>query len=93
MASALPRLHQPPPLTGPRPHAAARGYDYRWQQYRRRYLTQHPLCLDCQADGYIRAATEVHHTHKLSDGGPRFDPANCRPLCHTCHSRRTARGE
>lgn len=70
-----------------------RGYDYRWQLFRATYLAANSLCLDCQDAGHWTHATDVHHIRKLRDGGPRLDPANCRPLCHECHAMRTGRGE
>ena len=49
--------------------------------------------MDCEDRGHTTAATEVHHVLKLTDGGERLDPANCRALCKPCHSARSGRGE
>ena len=58
------------------------------------YLAEHPLCEDCIELGWFdRSAVDVHHVLKLSAGGARLDFANMRALCHSCHSKRTARGE
>lgn len=73
--------------------AAARGYDGTWQQFRRYFLNTNPICRDCEADGASRLASQVHHIHKLADGGARLDPENCMGLCHRHHSIRTAKGE
>jgi 5-methylcytosine-specific restriction protein A len=71
-----------------------RGYDQRWKDARDFYLSQHPLCEDCVAEGFFdRAAREVHHKLALRLGGARLDPENFRALCKSCHSKRTARGE
>lgn len=66
-----------------------RGYDYRWQQFRERYLASHPICADCQ-----RPATEVHHVTKLS-AAPwlKYKDRNLMALCKRCHSARTSKGE
>ena len=92
------------PETGPCPRvrratdaqrgtSAARGYDSKWRRFRDAVLHMDPICHDCEAEGHIRMGSQVHHIHKLADGGARFDPANCMTLCHRHHSIRTARGE
>jgi len=74
-----------------RPNATDRGYNYRWQEARRVYLAQHPLCVHCQAEGIIKAANEVDHIipHK---GDPQlfWDVSNWQPLCKSHHSSKTA---
>lgn len=65
-----------------------RGYDYRWQKIRRIYLADHPLCYDCQLEGRVTAAYDVHHVRAIRDGGDHRD-SNLMALCHECHSRRT----
>ena len=42
--------------------SAARGYGYKWQQAREGYLRSHPLCVMCQRDGRVTAATVVDHS-------------------------------
>lgn len=70
-----------------------RGYDADWERFRKWFLSIYPLCLDCRIAGKVQMATDVHHLHKLADGGARLDPDNCMALCHSCHSVRTERGE
>ena len=64
-----------------------RGYDSRWAKARKIFLAQHPLCAVCGAP-----ATDVDHIipHK---GNKRqcWDQSNGQALCHSCHSRKTAR--
>ena len=76
----------PPRQFTTRPNAAGRGYDYKWQKFRAEYLRRNPICADCG-----QQATDVHHPWRLEDGGPQYDAANLMPLCHPCHSARTAR--
>jgi 5-methylcytosine-specific restriction protein A len=71
-----------------------RGYGWDWQVFRKQYLTQHPLCLDCLDVGRTTVATEVHHMVKVKDDPTkRLDPDNMRALCGPCHRVRSARGE
>ena len=74
-----------------RPSATRRGYGYRWQKQRLHYLQAHPLCVMCQADDMITAATVVDHIkpHKGNDA-LMWDQNNWQALCKTCHDRKTA---
>lgn len=66
--------------------------DRRWRKLRRMVLAAQPLCADCQTHGRTTLATDVHHIVAKKDGGTdAWD--NLQALCHSCHSRRTARGE
>lgn len=70
--------------------STARGYGSRWQRIRKSLLARYPLCVMCQAEGRVEAATEVDHI----DGNSRNnDRENLRPLCKPCHSRRTIRDQ
>jgi 5-methylcytosine-specific restriction protein A len=75
-----------------RPTANARGYNYRWQKVRAHYLRAHPLCADpdnIHGAGPV-AATDVDHRRPRAQGG-RDTWENLQALCHSCHSRKTAR--
>lgn len=59
-----------------------------WRKLRRSVLDGEPLCRMCTARGLTVVATDVDHANN--------DPAdnslvNLQPLCHECHSRKTAR--
>ena len=72
----------------------ARGYDAAWRRVRIGFLQLHPLCMDCEAVGIVRAATDVHHVAKIADRPDlRLDHRNLMSLCTTCHDIRTGRGE
>ncbi|MVB12344.1 hypothetical protein CAFE_30770 [Caprobacter fermentans] len=74
--------------------ARKRGYDTRWEKFRARYLREHPLCVDCEAEHRLTPSTEVHHIHRLRDYPElKYAESNLMALCHQCHSKRTARGE
>ncbi len=66
--------------------STARGYGYKWQQYREQYLAQHPLCVMCTARGLVTAATVVDH--KVPHRGDErlfWDPNNHQSLCKPDH--------
>jgi 5-methylcytosine-specific restriction endonuclease McrA len=66
---------------------AARGYDKDWFRLRAKHIAAHPLCNVCGAKG-----EHVDHIMTIRDHPERrLDPTNLRTLCHSCHSRRTAR--
>ena len=65
-------------------------YGYRWQKLRMFHLKRFPLCNRCQADSKLVPATDVHHIHDVSDGGPLLPGSEgLESLCHSCHSRHT----
>ena len=74
-----------------RKSAYARGYTKRWQRASAAFLRQHPLCAECERQGKATIATEVDHIipHR-GDQKLFWDSANWQPLCHECHSRKTA---
>ena len=70
--------------------ASQRGYDNRWQKYRKSFLEQHPLCIMCEREGDITVATVVDHIipHK-GDQGLFWDWNNHQPLCEFHHNQKT----
>jgi len=60
-----------------------RDYGPEWQKVRRRILQLEPACRICGQD-----ATVVDHIVPLQEGGTHA-PENLRPLCKSCHDRRT----
>jgi len=91
------RLPVPPGLL-PRKPANATGRDadprrtlplngYAWQRLRASVLNGEPLCRHCAARGLVTEATDVDHV----SGDPGDNSSeNLQPLCHECHSRKTA---
>ena len=58
-----------------------------WQRLRASVLASAPLCRHCTEEGRTMAATDVDHR----DGNPgNNELENLQPLCHACHSRKTA---
>jgi len=65
-----------------------------WKKFRRAFLAEHPLCVDCNQYGITTEASQVHHIVKrANDTDLAFEPTNCMALCASCHSKRTGRGE
>ena len=64
----------------------ARGYGYKWQKARERFLREHPLCCYCERIGRVTLATVVDHVvpHK-GDESLFWDESNWQPLCKPCH--------
>jgi ZIP family zinc transporter len=44
-----------------RSYSCERGYGYKWQQARKKFLQAHPICVRCYAEGKITEATVVDH--------------------------------
>jgi len=72
--------------------ARRRGYDSKWEARRLRHLQKHPLCVHCQREGIVRAATVVDHIvpHK-GDRALFDDDNNLQSLCASHHSVKTGR--
>ncbi len=69
---------------------AERGYGWAWQKRRRRWLQEHPLCVDCEKEDRVTAAIVVDHIIPKSRGGAD-DESNYQSLCKHHHDCKTAR--
>jgi 5-methylcytosine-specific restriction endonuclease McrA len=68
----------------PNPHAHL--YNHRWSKARLLFLQANPLCVMCQHDGYITAATVVDHiTPHKGDLDLFWNDNNWQALCKTHH--------
>nr|DAO17220.1 MAG TPA: HNH endonuclease [Caudoviricetes sp.] len=73
--------------------ATERGYNSKWSRASKLFLATHPWCAEClRRDGIRVRATETDHIipHK-GDRHLFWDQSNWQPLCHSCHSVKTAR--
>lgn len=70
--------------------AVRRRYGRAWKRIRDSYISQHPLCEECEKKGKLTKAEEVHHILPLSRGGTH-DRSNLMALCKPCHSAITAK--
>jgi 5-methylcytosine-specific restriction protein A len=64
----------------------------KWAKIRRVKLNFNPICELCEKEGYITAATEVHHIQPVEEmltyadkERMMFNPSNLCSLCHDCH--------
>ena len=71
----------------------ATGYGYRWQQFRKRHLMEHPLCVHCQAEGRVVVATELDHVTPHRGNMVAFWAGPFQGLCKSHHSIKTATEE
>ena len=77
--------------------AASRGYGHAWRVTRERILAGEPYCRECrQARKLLVPARHVDHViprREFVEGRVAGDPdadGNLQPLCHECHSVKTA---
>lgn len=80
-------------VAGTRPRKSEVGQqnysDKRWRRTRRRYLRENPIC---EEDGCEELSTDVHHKDGQGHEGPAgHDWSNLEGLCHSHHSKRTAK--
>jgi 5-methylcytosine-specific restriction protein A len=72
--------------------AVQRGYNHRWHKASKRFLDEHPLCAECQRQGYDTAATVVDHKKPHKGNQELFwDEDNWQSLCALCHDIKTAK--
>lgn len=71
--------------------SASRGYDARWQRYRKWFLKNHPYCVNYGECGNM-ASTVDHIILPKGKHDPLFwDTNNHQAMCKSCHSRKTAK--
>ncbi len=69
--------------------AHKRGYNYKWKQFSKKYLENHPVCVMCGAP-----ATVTDHCAMPADvmlrlyGEFVYDEEMYVPLCHSCNTRK-----
>lgn len=68
--------------------------DRRWRKARLLHLARNPLCVACQTEEKLTAATVVDHVipHR-GDVALFWDTTNWQSLCETCHNRKTGSGQ
>ena len=82
-------LMKPKRLREKRPSSSAMGYGSQWRKLRAFILNREPLCRHCAENGHTELASDLDHIVPKAQGGTD-DPDNLQPLCHSCHSRKTA---
>lgn len=61
-----------------------------WRKLRKRFLLSNPLCLHCDRNGIVTAATVADHITPIKQGGEPLDESNLQALCEKCHNRKSA---
>jgi 5-methylcytosine-specific restriction protein A len=63
----------------------------RWRKLRAAFLQAFPLCADCERDGRVGAANEVHHKQpRLEYPELAYEWSNLESLCKSHHSKHSA---
>jgi 5-methylcytosine-specific restriction endonuclease McrA len=74
-------------FTKNRGSAREKGYDSKWDKFRRRFLFHNPDCYACP-----NKALHVDHLYRLRDNPELAQTSdNFIPLCHSCHSTVTGK--
>lgn len=61
-------------------------YGYRWQQFRKRFLKENPLCVFCEKQGLVKKADVVDHIIPHKGNRELFwREGNHQSLCWTHH--------
>lgn len=63
----------------------------RWRRYRKAYLLEHPLCIECAKKDEVKGADVLDHIKPIRLGGLQYDKANIQPLCNSCHNSKSGR--
>lgn len=61
-------------------------YGRSWKRVRDRYIRLHPFCEECERQGQLTKAEEVHHIIPLSRGGTH-NTDNLLTVCRSCHNK------
>jgi 5-methylcytosine-specific restriction enzyme A len=74
-----------------RGNSAHRGYGHKWRKARISFLAKNPMCVHCQAQGFVEASNVVDHIipHR-GDQHLFWSRSNWQALCGSCHSKKTA---
>ena len=70
------------------PHSTVRMRGENWTKIRRKWLTHNPLCVMCEAHGYLNMADHIDHIVPLFKGGDDNEN-NYQSLCVECHRIKT----
>jgi 5-methylcytosine-specific restriction enzyme A len=62
-----------------------------WKRIRANQLADHPWCAECEQHGLYVPATDVDHIEPHKGDPKRFYAGPFQSLCHSCHSRKTAK--
>ena len=64
---------------------------WKWRKLAKAYKVKYPLCVMCNANGYVTAVRVVDHIVRINAGGAPYDDANLQSLCEKCHNSKSAK--
>lgn len=84
----MPSMPDPPKRKAmhARRHKEPRYNSTRWRKYRRAFLAESPVCVECG-----RLAEVVDHITPVRLGGAFWQPLNHQSLCHPCHNSKSGK--
>lgn len=62
-----------------------------WRKFRRSFLDENPLCVNCELMGEVAPATVADHIIPMNKGGAPLDVVNLQAMCARCHNAKSAR--
>lgn len=62
-----------------------------WRNLRRKYITENPLCEECQRMGLVVPGNVVDHIVPIRKGGQALDESNLQTLCKRHHAIKTGK--
>lgn len=62
-----------------------------WRKARKLFLQKNPLCVDCEKEGLVVAATVVDHIIPINLGGEKLSESNFQSMCSSHHNAKSAR--
>ena len=73
-----------------RPNSNERGYDYKWKQFSKAYLLEHPTCVMCGApatvtDHWVMPADVMLNVYNSFV----YDESMYASLCHSCNAKKS----
>ena len=87
----MPYLPKPKPRTAfARRKNTDRPYNSKqWRNLSKRFLAAHPICVECEKNGKVKAASVTDHiSHDQFDF---FDESGLQALCHKCHNSKSGK--
>ena len=62
-----------------------------WRKVRKIYIQKHPICEECERNGFITPAKVIDHIIPIRKGGAKLNFSNLQSLCIQCHASKSAR--
>lgn len=63
----------------------------RWRTTSKQHLRDNPLCVHCEKEGKVIAATITDHIAPINQGGSPWDADNRQSLCLKHHQKKSAK--